>query len=44
MTTPQKILKDYLKGVSKVLDSNPPEEEIKEITLELVRRMNRQFV
>ena len=32
MTTPQKILKEYLKGVSKVLDSNPPEEEVKEIT------------
>ena len=32
MTTPQKILKEYLKGVSKVLNSNPPEEEIKEIT------------
>jgi len=32
MNTPQKILKEYLKGVSNVLDSNPPEEEIKEIT------------
>jgi len=32
MNTPQKILKDYLKGISKVLDSNPPKEEVKEIT------------
>jgi len=32
MNTPQKILKEYLNGINQVIDSNPPEEEIKEIT------------
>ena len=32
MNTPQKILKEYLNGINQVIDSNPPEEELKEIT------------
>ena len=32
MNTPQKILKEYLNGIDQVLDSNPPEKEVKEIT------------
>ena len=32
MNTPQKILKEYLNGINQVIDSNPPEEEVKEIT------------
>jgi len=31
MNTPQKILKEYLNGINQVIDSNPPEKELKEI-------------
>ena len=39
MNTPQKILKEYLNGIDQVLDSNPPEKEVKEIT-----RMKHMFL
>ena len=32
MNTPQTILQEYIDGINQVIDSNPPEEEMKEIT------------